>query len=212
MTRRPRALVVDDDAAVRNAIARALRAEIDVLHAADGDAGSLAVRGTEEIDMFFFDIAMPGSKNGIDLLLEAVAHRPLVPRAIVSASLEPAYVNTALMHDAEVLAKPFELASLRHVVSRMQARMVVGRDVSEVVRALSVLWKLTPAEGRVLTLRVAGKREAEACAELGIAPSTYQTRVRAILAKAAIAGHVFRDMGALVEALLRGELGDRRRM
>ena len=40
MNGRPRALVVDDDAAVRNTIARVLRAEIEVVHAADGDAGS----------------------------------------------------------------------------------------------------------------------------------------------------------------------------
>lgn len=212
MNGRPRALVVDDDAAVRNTIARVLRAEIEVVHAADGDAGSRAVRETKDIDMFFFDVAMPGSKNGLDLLLEAVEHRPLVPRAIVSATLEPATINTALLHDAEFVAKPFELAALRHVVARMLARMALGRDVSELITTLSVLWRLTPAEGRVFTLRASGKREAEACAELGIASSTHQTRVRAILAKAAIAGDAFRDMGALVEALLRGELRARSRV
>jgi CheY-like chemotaxis protein len=60
MSDNPSVLVVDDDSAVRRAVARFLRSEgLDVLEASNGEEGLTRLRETPEVSAILLDLRMP---------------------------------------------------------------------------------------------------------------------------------------------------------
>lgn len=79
-----RVLVIDDDAAVREAFRLALDGlPYEVLEAADGERGA-ALAGDVDVDLAFVDLRMPGI-DGVETLRRLRAAKPAVPVYIVTA-------------------------------------------------------------------------------------------------------------------------------
>jgi DNA-binding response OmpR family regulator len=113
-----RILVVEDDSAIRQGLADALRfAGYEVLQAANGnDAMALAQRAT--FDLLLLDLILPGH-SGFEILEAARASRPLLPIIILTARGEETDRVKGLSLGADdYVVKPF---SVRELLARVEA-------------------------------------------------------------------------------------------
>ena len=76
-------LVVDDDKATRDGVARTLRSDYSVLTAADADA-AMAALPVNAVDLVLTDLRMPG-RDGLSLLRDIIAAYPSIPVILLSA-------------------------------------------------------------------------------------------------------------------------------
>ena len=120
---RPRVLVVDDEAPLRELIVVTLGEAFECTEAADGEE-ALAMVTAEPPDLVFLDVMLPGM-SGIDVLRAMRANPDLsdVAVVVVSAWQGPQDVAAALESGADgFLEKPFRVDELASV-----ARGLVGR-------------------------------------------------------------------------------------
>ncbi|MBQ9694006.1 MAG: sigma-54-dependent Fis family transcriptional regulator [Kiritimatiellae bacterium] len=110
-------LVVDDDKATRDGVARTLKSDYTVLTAADADE-AMAVLNVNAIDLVLTDLRMPG-RDGISLLRDIITAHANIPVILLSAygSIESA---VEAMKDGayDFLTKPINLDHLELVVHR----------------------------------------------------------------------------------------------
>lgn len=104
-----RALLVDDDALVRRAVARHLRRyDLDVVEATDGLDGLAKFRELDHVDMVVLDLSMPGA-SGHEVLASIRMANATVP-VIVMTGFVPE--GTPLSDATAVLIKPIDLDAL----------------------------------------------------------------------------------------------------
>jgi two-component system, OmpR family, response regulator MprA len=123
-----RVLVVDDDPAVRSAIARALRVDYDVDEAGDG-AEALAQHATAPADAIVLDLLMP-QIGGLDVCRSLRRQSDPVPVLVVTA--RDAVDDRVEGLDAgadDYLVKPFAVEELRARVRALLRRTGAGNDV-----------------------------------------------------------------------------------
>jgi two-component system response regulator MprA len=125
-----RVLVVDDDPAVRSAIARALRVDYEVGEAIDG-ADALAQHSSTPADAIVLDLLMP-EVGGLDVC-RSLRHRgDPVPVLVVTA--RDAVDDRVEGLDAgadDYLVKPFAVEELRARVRALLRRSGAGNDAVE---------------------------------------------------------------------------------
>jgi len=122
-----RVLVVDDDPAVRSAVARALRVDYDVDEAADG-ADALARHTRSAADAIVLDLLMPGL-DGLEVCRTLRRRQDRVPILVVTA--RDAVSDRVEGLDAgadDYLVKPFALEELRARVRALLRRTGGGDD------------------------------------------------------------------------------------
>jgi len=121
-----RVIVVEDDEALRQTLARHLRKRgFTVIEA--GDAESVLLRASRErrpFDVAVADVHLPGL-SGVELLRLLLAHSPLKPVLLITGDGEEALAREALQAGAAgYLLKPFELfeldAALDQALSRVE--------------------------------------------------------------------------------------------
>ncbi len=120
-----RVLVVDDDPAVRSAIARALRVDYDVDEAADG-AEALAQQAASPSDVIVLDLLMP-EIGGIEVCRSLRRREDPVPILVVTA--RDAIDDRVEGLDAgadDYLVKPFAVEELRARVRALLRRTGAG--------------------------------------------------------------------------------------
>ena len=114
----PQILVIDDEAPLRQNLARFLRMEgHQVAEAGDGQEG-FSMAQAQRPDLIFCDVMMP-RMNGMQVLaaLQGVATLSTVPFIFVSASAEPERLEEALGLGANgYLTKPFSFEQLRNIL------------------------------------------------------------------------------------------------
>lgn len=86
-------IVVDDDAAIRRALARTLKEDRHtVLEAESGDKGMEVLTAQEGddcgVDAVFSDMDMPGGMNGLQFLQEVEKRYPRIIRILMSGNVE----------------------------------------------------------------------------------------------------------------------------
>ncbi len=110
-------LVVDDDKATRDGVARALRADYTVVTAADADA-ALAQLAGHEVELVLTDLRMPG-RDGLSLLRDIITLYPGLPVILLSAYGSVESAVEAMKDGAyDFLTKPVNLDHLELVVRR----------------------------------------------------------------------------------------------
>jgi two-component system, OmpR family, response regulator MprA len=122
-----RVLVVDDDPAVRSAIARALRVDYDVDEAVDG-ADALARHAAAPADAIVLDLLMP-QIGGLDVCRSLRRQSDPVPVLVVTA--RDAVDDRVEGLDAgadDYLVKPFAVEELRARVRALLRRTGFGND------------------------------------------------------------------------------------
>jgi two-component system, OmpR family, response regulator MprA len=122
-----RVLVVDDDPAVRSAIARALRVDYEVGEAVDG-ADALAQHSSSPADAIVLDLLMP-EIGGLDVCRSLRHRSDPVPILVVTA--RDAVDDRVEGLDAgadDYLVKPFAVEELRARVRALLRRTGAGND------------------------------------------------------------------------------------
>jgi signal transduction histidine kinase/CheY-like chemotaxis protein len=111
-----RILFVEDDALVREAVARGLEeAGFEVLVAADGERALAMIEAGLEVDVAFSDIVMPGRISGIDLAGILRERRPGLPVVLATGYTD----QRATVPGVPVLAKPYEIGQLVELLSEL---------------------------------------------------------------------------------------------
>ena len=127
MSNSTRVLVVEDDAALRDAMCDTIQyAGYRVLSASNGEEALWCLK-RERVDLIVSDVQMD-VMDGNTLLREAKALRPELPFVLVTAygSIENA-VKAMQEGAADYLLKPFEAEVLLEMVSRRRCLSVVSR-------------------------------------------------------------------------------------
>ena len=120
---RPRVLVVDDEAPLRELIVVTLGEAFRSEEAADGEA-ALALLARDPHDLVFLDVMLPGL-SGIDVLRRMRADPALrhVPVVVVSAWQGPEDIAAALESGANgFLEKPFRVDELASFANGLVGR------------------------------------------------------------------------------------------
>lgn len=117
-----RVLIVDDETYFLAALRRHLARGGHEIVTCSGVADALRELEVGKIDVALFDVVMPGTTNGLDLLAISRTTQPDLPVVIMSASdrygsLDIAKIATEL-GAAAVLLKPFEMNDLDRVLER----------------------------------------------------------------------------------------------
>ena len=115
-----RALVVEDDAAIRRGVCDMLRFHgFEVQEAADGDEG-LEQAQSAEVDIVLLDLILPGTM-GLEILEQVRNARPTLPIIIMTAKGEEADRIKGLKLGADdYVVKPF---SIKELIARIEAVM-----------------------------------------------------------------------------------------
>jgi DNA-binding response OmpR family regulator len=119
--------VIDDEAAIRSAIRRALeRRGWTVDEAADGEEATLLLEVAGqlvEFDAVVTDLRMPGM-SGVELYRWLTIHHPsMLPRLVVVTgdTASPAVAEFLASLEGPYLQKPFDMRSLLEVLDRITA-------------------------------------------------------------------------------------------
>ncbi|MBK8174064.1 MAG: response regulator [Rhodospirillales bacterium] len=114
-------LLVDDEDAIRNFAARALRNRgFEVMEAADGESAmQIIADAARELDVLLTDLILPGT-DGRTLATEALRARPSIKVIVASAHFADEVQDFAVGEERlSVLSKPFTLAELTARVKRV---------------------------------------------------------------------------------------------
>ncbi len=196
-----RILLADDHALFRDGVASLLTAwgHQVVGQVADGDA-AVAVAATLLPDLVLMDVAMPGG-GGLAATRRLAAAAPGVAIVMLTASEDIDDLFAAIKAGARgYLLKNLESAELRSMllaIERGEAAItpaIAGRILTELARPEPVAApapdagrpdpdRLTEREMDVLRLVVAGMRNKEIAADLGISENTAKFHLRNILDK-----------------------------
>lgn len=109
-----RILLIDDDPAVRNALARLLATRHEVRTAASHDEAAAVLSEDARFDAIVCDVVMP-ERTGLEVLATIRAHWPgLAPRVllITGGSISRTIDEGVEASGAPVLRKPFSFAEL----------------------------------------------------------------------------------------------------
>jgi CheY-like chemotaxis protein len=109
-----RVLFVEDDALVRETVARGLEeAGFEVLVAPSGERALAMIEAGLDVDVAFSDIVMPGKISGIDLAGILHERRPGLPVVLATGYTD----QRATAPRVQVLAKPYEIGQLVTLLS-----------------------------------------------------------------------------------------------
>ncbi|MEI6669737.1 MAG: response regulator [Acidobacteriota bacterium] len=117
-TRRPRVLVVDDEASIRDMMSKTLAlAEYEVEEAPDGRTALNLLR-TTVFDLLITDLKMPGM-DGLALIRDARRLAPTLPVIIMTAySTEASAIEAVNLGVVGYLTKPFRIAKALGTVAK----------------------------------------------------------------------------------------------
>jgi len=120
--RRPRLLLVEDDAAMRDVLTRQLDARGCVVTAVDAAEEGIVEAGETAFDAVVADIHLPG-RSGIDLAGYLLTQDPGLPVILITADPDEDLAREALSTGpVSYLVKPFENFELESVVQQALAR------------------------------------------------------------------------------------------
>ena len=132
-----RILVVEDEAPVRELVARHLEKKgYSVAQAADAEEVLLSMsRDREPYDLVLSDIHLPGL-NGVELLRLLLTHSPLRPVIMITGDSDESLARRALDYGAAgYLLKPFELFELDAAVQQAVSRLELVEAAETLARA-----------------------------------------------------------------------------
>ncbi len=122
-------LVVEDDAALREALIDTLRAAgLSVLAAAEAQ-GALQLLASEDIGLVISDVHMPGA-NGYELLSSIKRMRPYMPVVLMTAYGTVSQAVAAMREGAtDYIVKPFDAQALIEMARRQLAARVMPNEL-----------------------------------------------------------------------------------
>ncbi|MDO9220303.1 MAG: response regulator [Thiobacillus sp.] len=179
--------VVDDDDAMRDALAQLLEAaglQVEI-HANGSDF--LAAFGENRPGCVLLDMAMPGM-TGLEVQAALKARGWAIPILFLTGHGDiPMAVQAVQAGAADFLEKPVDGATLLERVQRALKLDQEWRQIRETAQAIQLRHaRLSPRECEVMTLAVTGLTSKEIAQQLGLSPRTVEVHRT----------HVMHKMGA----------------
>jgi FixJ family two-component response regulator len=180
-TNAPLIAVVDDDDAVRDALALLLRLHGFIVRDFTSGEEFLGWAGTEPTDCVLLDLRM-GAVSGLDVQAELAERRLAYPVVMLTAHGDVGTTRAALKAGAfDFIEKPFDDAVLLKTIrAATQASAVQRSQAERDARFARDLGRLTAREREVLGHVLAGRHNREIAALLAISPRTvevYKARI-----------------------------------
>lgn len=180
-----RIAVVDDDAAVRDALATVFALEGFKVDTYSNGMSFLAARGQSRPAAVLMDVQMPG-KSGIDILRELRTPNHEPPIFIITGHGTISMAVEAIKAGAfDMIEKPFDSQTVvNRVAAALQAKsQALGDPASVEAMDFPGRETLTPRERQVLAEIVAGQSNKQAGRDLGISPRTIEVHRARIMEK-----------------------------
>ena len=176
--------VVDDDASLRTAVMRLLRAAGYEVRGYPSAGEFLLARPENTPGCVVLDVRMPGS-SGLDLQAAFGELDAALPIIFLTGHGDiPMSVRAMKAGAVDFLTKPVQREALLNAVQNALARDAESRTARERVGALRSRYEsLTPREGAVFTLVVAGKLNKQIAAELGTSERTVKAHRAQVMDK-----------------------------
>lgn len=188
-----RILIADDHAIVREGLKQIVAETADMVIADEAQSGHevLDKVGKKEYEVVVLDISMPG-RDGVDILKQIKAQRPLLPVLVLSIHPEEQYAVRVLKAGAagyltkesapdELIAAIRKVSAGRRYVSPALAEKLAFELQSDTAKPSHEA--LSDREYQVLCLIAAGKRVKEIAEELCLSVKTVSTYRARILEK-----------------------------
>lgn len=202
-----RILVVEDDAPVRELVARHLeRKGYQVAEASDAEQVLMRMsRDREPFDVVLSDIHLPGL-SGVELLRLLLTHSPLRPVIMITGDSDEEMARRALNYGAAgYLLKPFELFELDAAVQQATARLSLVEAAESLARSDTA--GSQDSEGRNGSIPSAWLELADTRSTAGTGHGYRVARIGNVLASAVADGLAPEDRAALDTAARAHELG-----
>lgn len=176
--------LVDDDAGLRKALSRLLRAEGYDIRAFACAADFLAACHADEIDCLLLDVSMP-DLDGLELQRRLVRSGATIPIVFLTGHGDiPMSVRAVKAGAVDFLTKPVdESALLLAVRTALADAAAARRDREESTRAAARFSRLTRREREVMNGVVAGKPNKIIAAELGTCEQTVKVHRGRVMEK-----------------------------
>jgi FixJ family two-component response regulator len=161
--------IVDDDPGVCHALAAMVESLTQPWRCHESSEEFLAAYDPREPACLVLDVSLAG-RSGLDLLLDLKARAIGLPTVVVSASGEVERVVSAIQRGAFMfLQKPPDPHRLRqHLCELIAAAPVRAEQRRHSLQMRDAVASLTPREGEVLDLLLAGRSTKQIALELGL--------------------------------------------
>ncbi|MBI2515899.1 MAG: response regulator [Opitutae bacterium] len=115
--RRPVVLLVEDEGPLAGAVCDNLEDDFEFEVAGNADE-ALLLLGTRQFDAIVSDQMMPGKKQGLDFLVEAMERQPNAKRILITGYVNPDLLvrSVPLANLSACLMKPMSMAELRQAL------------------------------------------------------------------------------------------------
>src|ERR1700747_2552915 len=131
-----RALIIDDEKAIRSSTVIAIRAEGHVAEAADSKAVGLLKLQEDVYDLVFLDLRL-GDEDGLEVLEEIKRTFPQVKVVVFTAYASVASAVAAMQKGAfDYLEKPFTPENLRQILGRVEKQRKLETKIVELEREI----------------------------------------------------------------------------
>jgi FixJ family two-component response regulator len=176
--------VVDDDDSFRTALTRLLRAAGYEVRCHSSAGEFLLAQPGSTPGCVVLDVRMPGP-SGLDLQKALEGRDDALPIIFLTGQGDiPMSVRAIKGGAVDFLVKPVQRAALLNAVQNALARDADNRAARDRLRALRARFEtLTPREGAVLALVVAGKLNKQIAAELGTSERTVKAHRSQVMEK-----------------------------
>lgn len=175
-------LILEDDIHVGKVLTRTL-SRFGVAELVPSCRAGRAALAKKPFHAIVADVGLPDG-SGLELIAAARALDPSLPALVVSGRVDAVLLREAHTLSAHYLLKPVEDGQLELFAARVRARV---ETFNARTKATLATWTgeyaLTPTEGRVLELAVAGVSRAQLAQSRDVAPSTIKKQVQTILDK-----------------------------
>ncbi len=125
---RRRVLIVDDEAALRDVLARFLRSRGYLVHTASDGGAALRELRSQQYALLLSDVRLPDA-YGVQLVESALAHDPDLAVILLTGFPDAGVMSAAYKHGAmDYLTKPVPLNDLEQAIERALARRSLARE------------------------------------------------------------------------------------
>ncbi len=199
-TSTPTVFLVDDEAPVRRAVSRLLRAENFTVDAYASSEEFLQQADFKCPGCILLDMAMPGL-SGLDLQRELAARDCHLPIIFLTGRADvPMTVKAMKRGAADFLTKPVEDAVLLTAIrNALEKDRIERKRRLETADLRACLATLTPREREVLDQIVLGRLNKQVAADLGAAEKTIKVHRARVMEKMQVAS--IAELARLIERL-----------
>lgn len=126
---RPTVLLLEDESLLTAALCANLGDEFEIETATNSDE-ALLLLGTHQFDLLLCDQMLPGKRQGLDFLAEAMKQQPQARRVLVTGYFNPELLarGTALVQLSACLVKPVDIEELRRTLRNVLAQPAPGQS------------------------------------------------------------------------------------